>query len=335
MSEAPPAAVLGAGSWGTTLAWMLCARGEVRLWCRDAKRAAAIARTRRNTRYLPDLALPEAIRVSASLDECLAGAGLVVLATPAQAAREVLSQAAPHWAPDASLLIGSKGLELATGLRMTQVAAETLGEGAAGRVAVLSGPNLSREIVAGLPATTVIASESAAVASALQQRFGSSALRVYTNDDVTGVELGGALKNPIAVAAGICDGLRHGDNAKSALVTRGLAEITRLGVAAGARASTFAGLSGLGDLITTAYSDLSRNHRLGRMLGEGRSLTEAQAALGQVAEGVPTAEAACVLAERLGVEVPIIAELRAVLFRGKPLGEAIGALMQRDLRGER
>jgi len=335
MRPGTPVAILGAGSWGTTLAWLLARQGvAVHLWCRDPDRAAEIARSRRNDRYLSTLELPAEITISADLPGLLKDARLVVLAVPSQAARSVLEQAAPHRPTRAPMLLASKGLELTSGRRMSEVAVETLGDEVGDRLAVLSGPNLSAEIVAGLPATTVIASTNEALRRDLQQLFSSERFRVYTNSDVIGVELGEALKNPIAIAAGICDGLGGGDNSKAALVTRGLAEMTRLAVAAGARATTLSGLSGLGDLIATAYGDSSRNHQLGRALGRGQDLAAAQAALGQVAEGVPTTAAAVALAKQLGVDLPLTAVLRQVLFEGKPIADAIPALLRRELRSE-
>ena len=335
MSIRGPIAVLGAGSWGTTLAWLLAQRcDDVRLWCRDPERAEAIQSSRHNERYLPQLELPAGLAAVSSLEAALDGVELVVSAVPTQATRGILTEARTRIAGDCPLLLANKGLELDTGLRPSQVAAAVWGDGASDRLCVLSGPNLAHEIAAGLPATTVIASENPDLAEALQNLLGSHRFRVYTNDDVVGVELGGALKNPIAIVAGICDGLGVGDNAKAGVVTRGLAEISRLALAAGARPATLSGLSGMGDLIATAYSGLSRNHRLGLALGRGEDLETAQSELGQVAEGVPTTKAACLLAGELGVELPITAELRKVLFEGYPIAEAIPALMRRELRRE-
>lgn len=326
-------AVLGAGSWGTTLAWLLGERGvPVRLWCHHPAHAAALAAARENARYLPGLPLPETVAPTSDLPAALSGAALVLLAVPTAAARETLRRAAPALPPGAGVAIAAKGLEQQTGRRLSEVAREELGD--AVRLAVLSGPNLAGELVRRLPTATVAASDDAALARALQETLGTSFFRVYTNRDVAGVELGGALKNPVAVAAGISDGLGFGNNTKAGLLTRGLAEITRLGVAAGGRPETFSGLSGLGDLLATATSPLSRNYRLGLALGRGATLPEALAALHQVAEGVPTTLAACRLAARLGVEVPIIEALRGVLYDGRPVAEAVAELMTRPPRGE-
>lgn len=330
----PTVTVLGGGSWGTALAWILAGKGtSVRLWFRDTEQAAEAVAIRCNARYLPDLVLPECIFPTADFEACVSGASLLVLAVPASAIRDTLARVLPLLDGPLPILLAAKGLERDTGERLTEVAREVLGAAAA-RVAVLSGPNLAGEIVSGMPAATVIAGADEASLREMQQVFSTPLFRVYTNSDVAGVELGGALKNPIAIAAGISDGLGFGNNTKAGLLTRGLAEMTRLGVAAGARASTFSGLSGVGDLLTTAYSPLSRNYRVGLALGQGDTLPHAQETLHQVAEGVPTTEAACLLAERLGVDAPIMQELRKILFEGAPVREAVTRLMTRPYRDE-
>lgn len=345
-------AVLGAGSWGTALAWLLGDKGEpVRLWCRDAARAAEIRAAGENTLYLPGLPLPASVEVDHELPATVAGARLIVVAVPTQAVRATVRSIAPL-ARNIPLVLAAKGLERDTGLRLSQVVRAELMAGceeeeAAGTpgpsakrqdtgdlVAVLSGPNLSGEIVRRIPTATVAAAVAPRLARELQEVFGTPFFRVYTNGDVAGVELGGALKNPIALAAGMCDGLGFGSNTRASLLTRGLAEMTRLGVAAGGHAATFSGLSGLGDLIATAHSPLSRNYRLGLALGRGDTLEHARESLHQVAEGVPTTEAACRLAASLGVEVPILEELRQVLFHGRPLEEAVRGLLSRPYRDE-
>lgn len=325
--------VLGGGSWGTALAWLLAGKAlPVRLWCRDPEHASAITAARENARYLPGLALPESLTATSSLEEALGPARAVVLAVPTGALRETLRAAVPYFGPDAGVLIAAKGLERSTGKRVSEVAAEEFPQPE--RIAVLSGPNLSGEIIRRLPSATVIGCGSDPWARRLQETLGTAFFRVYTNRDVIGVELGGALKNPIAIGAGICDGLGLGENSKAALLTRGLAEMTRLGAAAGAQAATFSGLSGLGDLIATAHSPLSRNYRLGLALGRGENLESARESLHQVAEGVPTTEAACRLAKRLAVDAPIFEELRRVLCEGKPIPEAAADLMCRPYRAE-
>lgn len=325
-------AVLGAGSWGTCLAWLLALKGTpVRLWMRDAAQSRALSETRENARYLPGVALPESIIPTSDLAEALNGAATAVVAVPAAGVREALQGLA---GTSATVLLAAKGLERGSGMRLSEVAAEVLGSRCDERVAVLSGPNLAGEIVKKLPTATVIASRSVESATRLQALFGHPFFRVYTNSDVTGVELGGALKNPLAIAAGISDALGYGENTKATLLTRGLAEITRIGVASGAKASTFSGLAGLGDLLATAHSPLSRNYRLGRALGEGKTLGEAQAALGHVAEGAPTVSAAVVLAQRLGVEAPVMVALHAILYDGATVPDTVGTLLARPYREE-
>jgi glycerol-3-phosphate dehydrogenase (NAD(P)+) len=298
---------------------------------RDPAQAQILAERRENERYLPGVPLPASLTPTSHLAAALDQATTAVVAVPAAGVREAL-QALPG--TNANVLIAAKGMERVSGLRLSEVASEVLGAGCEERLAVLSGPNLAGEIVKKLPTATVIASRSADTANRLQTLFGHPFFRVYTNSDVTGVELGGALKNPLAIAAGISDALGYGENTKATLLTRGLAEITRIGVASGAKASTFSGLAGLGDLLATAHSPLSRNYRLGRALGEGQTLAEAQLALGHVAEGVPTTAAAVVLAERLGVEAPVMAALYGILNEGATVAESVGTLLSRPYRDE-
>ncbi len=334
MTTTKPIAVLGAGSWGTALAWLLAENGrEVQLWCRDPERAREIDTARENARYLPGLPLAPRIRLSSDLQECAGAAQLIVLAVPTQAIRAT-TRATAEVAAATPCIIAAKGLERETGKRLTQVVEEELSGTAPSRIAVLSGPNLSAEIVRRIPTASVVAASDPHLARELQQVFSTPFFRVYTNSDLAGVELGGALKNPLAIAAGMCDGLGFGANTRASMLTRGLAEMTRLGVAAGARAATFSGLSGLGDLLATAHSPLSRNYRLGLALGRGDTLEHAREELHQVAEGVPTTDAACRLATMLGIDVPILEELRRVLFEGAPLPEAVQRLLSRRYRDE-
>lgn len=335
-AEATPVAVLGAGSWGTCLGWLLALKGvPIRLWMRDPAQAQTLADKRENERYLPGVPLLDSITPTSDLALALEGAATVVIAVPAAGVREALTAVQGSGnAPEAMVLIAAKGLERGSGQRLSEVASEVLGAGSEERLAVLSGPNLAGEIVKTLPTATVIACRSQETAERLQALFGHPFFRVYTNTDVTGVELGGALKNPLAIAAGISDALGFGENTKATLLTRGLAEITRIGVASGANASTFSGLAGLGDLLATAHSPLSRNYRLGKALGEGQGLEEAQTALGHVAEGAPTTAAAVVLAERLGVDAPVMAALNAILYEGATLAESVGVLLSRPHREE-
>jgi glycerol-3-phosphate dehydrogenase (NAD(P)+) len=331
--EFEPVAVLGGGAWGTSLAWLLGrSNKEARLWCRDPEHAAGITAHQENRRRLPGIRVPDTVRATADLDAALAGAGAIVLAVPTQGTRAVLRDAAARMLPGAGVIIAAKGLERGTGKRLSEVAAEELGP--AVRVAVLSGPNLAAEIVREVPTASVSASTDLEWARDVQQLFSTRTFRIYTNPDLAGVELGGALKNPVAIAAGIAAGLGFGHNTRATLLTRGLAEMTRLGVACGARAATFSGLAGLGDLIATAGSTDSRNFRLGLALGRGEMLDAALAEVSAVAEGVPTTIAACRLADRLGVEVPILRQLHRVLHEGIPARAAVEELLARPFREE-
>jgi glycerol-3-phosphate dehydrogenase (NAD(P)+) len=327
-------AVIGAGSWGTTLAWLLGEKGlEVRLWCRSPEQAEAMCRERENRRYLPGLRLPDTLRAEADLAAAAAGADLMVVAVPAQAVGPILEALAATEAA-APLLCAAKGLERPGGRRISEVIAGAAAGRWRDRFALLSGPNLAGEVARRLPTATVVASPDGKLAGRFQALLATDFLRVYTNADVTGVELGGALKNVIAVGAGISDGLGYGDNSKAALITRGLSEMVRLAVVCGARPETLYGISGLGDLVATCGSPLSRNHTLGVRLGQGEALSQIMATMGQVAEGVPTTEAAYHLARAAGVEMPITAEMYAVLYEQKPPREAVAALMTRPYREE-
>lgn len=331
-------AILGAGSWGTALAALLAANGHaIRLWARENALIATLRTARENERYLPGFPLPEQVFPTADIAEALSEAEVVVFAIPSGAVREVAQEAAPLLPADVLLLSAAKGLEDSTGLRMSQVLQEVITE-ASPRLVTLSGPNLAVEIARGAPTASVAASANPDAARAVQRLFTGQpnpTFRVYTGRDVIGVELGGAIKNVIAIGAGVCDGLGFGDNSKAALMTRGLNEAIRLGVAQGAEAQTFLGLSGVGDLIATGASRLSRNYRVGYALGKGRSLFDTLAELGQVAEGVPTTHALCELASRSQVEMPLCAALRAVLFDNRPAAEVIRELMLRPPKDER
>jgi glycerol-3-phosphate dehydrogenase (NAD(P)+) len=324
-------AVVGGGSWGTTLAAHLARSGHaVTLLVRDAVRCEEMRALRANPRYLPGVALPEALRVDAGF-EAARDAAMVVVAIPSESFRAACRVLAANLRPEAVLVSATKGLEVDTLLRMSEVAAE---EARGPAVAVLSGPSFALEVALDQPTAVVVAALSARVAEGVQQTFASPTFRVYSSDDVVGVELAGALKNVIAIAAGIVDGLGYGQNTVAALITRGLAEIGRLGVALGGRPETFSGLAGLGDLVLTATGNLSRNRRLGQALGSGKSLPEAIRQTVMVAEGVRTTRAACALAERVGVEMPIAEQMRAVLYEGRPPREAVDALMIRSLKRE-
>lgn len=321
--------VLQAGAWGTTLATILARDGgrEVILWTRDEAQAAAMAAHRENRRYLAGIRIPDSVVITADLRRALEAPDLLVT-TPSVGVRSLREIIAPLLRPDHHLCSTTKGLAPDDGRRMSELWAEAL---PAGRVAVLSGPNISREIAAGLPAPTVIASSDAATAKHFQTLVATPFFRAYTNDDVVGVELCGALKNIIALGAGAIDGMGAGDNAKAGFVTRGLAEIARYGFAHGANPLTVAGLAGFGDLIATCASKHSRNRTVGELLAKGLGLSEIQARLGgQVAEGITTTEATYRAAERRGISMPITEQTYAVLFDGKPVRTALRDLMTRE-----
>lgn len=322
--------IIGTGSWGTTLAVVLARRGlAVTLWARSEGETQKLQRDGANQVYLPGVAFPPSLGIMSSLEEALGGCRLLLVVVPAQRMRENARRLRPYLGPDTIVVSAAKGLEVETAQRMSEVLAQELGPVWAARIGVLSGPSLAQEIAQGLPASVVAASQDEAVAKEVQALLMMPTLRVYTHTDVVGVELGGALKNIIALGAGIGDGLGYGDNAKAAFITRGLAEITRLGVAMGANPLTFSGLAGLGDLVATCNSRLSRNRFVGEQLGRGRALVEIQAGMVSVAEGIPTTAAARQLAQRYGVEMPITEQMYQVLFEGKPPREGVAELMAR------
>ncbi len=331
-------AVLGAGSWGTALALLLGTHpdAEITLWARSHPLVLQLRQERENVRYLPGFRLSHAVRPTSQLKDALADTEIVVAAVPSGAFRALISEALPFLSENSLLLSATKGLEEGTGLRMSQILAEWLPESEK-RSVLLSGPNLAVEVARGVPTASVAASNNAEAAREIQGLFASlpePTFRVYTGRDVIGVELGGAIKNSIAIGAGVCEGLGYGDNAKAGLMTRGLTEAIRLGVSQGAEASTFSGLSGVGDLIATGGSRLSRNYRVGIALGEGKTLEDALTEIGQVAEGVPTTRALHELALRSGVEMPLCAALHAVLFEGRSAKQMIRELMARPPREE-
>ena len=329
-----PVAVVGAGSFGTCLA-MLCAReNDVLLWARDAEVVETINREHRNPRYLTEAVLPEALRATTDLEEALHGSEMVICAVPSHAVREVMSKAAPNLAADPIIVSAVKGMELETGMTMHQVLEEVLAEHHHPRIVCLSGPSFASEIAQRLPTVVTLACREEAYAISVQSTLSCPWFRCYSTTDVIGVEVGGALKNVIAIAIGIGDGQRMGHNSRAALITRGLAEITRLGARLGAKHSTFLGLSGMGDLLLTCTGDLSRNRRVGLALGEGRSLEKVLQEVDGVAEGVATTRAVCQLAERLGVEMPISNRVRQVIDGELSPEEAGAALMARQLRSE-
>ncbi len=325
-------AVLGAGSFGTTMAHLASFRSPTVLWCRRAETADEINEQHTNGRYLGEHRLSSTLGATASIEEAVRDADVVVMGVPSHGVREVLSGVADSiraWVPVVSL---AKGLEPDTLLRMTQVVREVLPDHPAG---VLTGPNLSAEIMADYAAASVIAFENAEVARQIQHIFHSGLLRVYTNDDVPGCELGGALKNVIAIATGMGDGLGVGDNTRAAVITRGLAELTRLGVAMGGRPETFAGLTGMGDLVATCTSRHSRNRHVGEELGRGRSIEEIIEAMNQVAEGVKTSRVVMELGDKHGVDLPISREVYGVLYEGRTAMDAYRGLTRRAAGAER
>ncbi|MDG2335886.1 MAG: NAD(P)-dependent glycerol-3-phosphate dehydrogenase [Myxococcota bacterium] len=329
-----PIAVLGAGSFGTCLA-VLCSReNDVRLWARSEENAATIQRVRRNPHHLSDLAIPDRVTATSDLDFALEGAEFVIVALPSHAIRQVMTQAAPRLAPGATLICTAKGIEFETGMLMHRVLADVLGPEQRPRITCLSGPSFAREVAQRKPTVVTIACEDESHARAVQSMLSCPWFRCYSTDDVVGVEVGGALKNVIAIAVGIADGMELGLNARAALMTRGLAEVTRLAMELGGRLETLGGLSGMGDLLLTCTGDLSRNRRVGLGLGRGRPLDEIIAEIGEVAEGVRTTRAACRLAEGVGVELPIAEMVRRVLEGEASPAEAGEALMTRQLGPE-
>jgi glycerol-3-phosphate dehydrogenase (NAD(P)+) len=331
-------AVIGAGAWGTGLAIVLGRKGthEVRLWAREAEVRDSVASTRTNRPFLPEEKIPNTVKVSGELKEALHGAAIVVSVPPSQHCRRVFQDMRPFLGSEMLFVSATKGLEEQTLLRMTEVIREVVDTpNHTPRVGALSGPSFAREVARGDPTAVTIASTDVNLAETVQREFSDPRFRVYTNSDVVGVELGGALKNIIAIAAGVCDGLGLGHNSVAALITRGLAEITRLVLACGGRAETMAGLAGLGDLVLTCTGGLSRNRSVGVELGRGRKLPEIIAGMhGMVAEGVFTTRAALELARSRNIEMPITEQMDAILNRGKSPKEAIHDLMTRSSKSE-
>ena len=322
--------VVGATGWGTTLAIITAREGHtVRLLARSNEEAAWLRLANENSKYLPGASFPPAMRVTHDPTEALGGADLTILAVPSNTLRRNVRDFGEYIDDGTVIVSAVKGLEIETGSRMSEVIREEIGVSGRPSICALSGPNLAREIIRGKLSSTVIASPDEDAAKKAQSILNSSVFRVYTNTDIVGVELGGALKNIIAIGAGICDGLQMGDNVKAAFITRGLAEIARLGVAAGAREMTLAGLAGMGDLIATCSSALSRNHQVGRLLSRGKNLTDIRSEMHNVAEGINTTAAARDMAAELGVEMPITEVTYHVLFEGMSVDRAVAELMGR------
>lgn len=326
-------AVVGSGAWGTTIATIIARREPVTLLCHSPETASRLAVERHNEARLPGIAFPEALAISSDVGVLGDATDLVVFAVPSAHLRSMARLVGPHLAPGADVLSVVKGLERATLLRMSEVIAEAAGLDRR-RVAALSGPNLALEIARGLPASAVVAARNLELAERVQARVGTRRFRLYVNPDILGVELAGALKNVVAIAAGAAEQLGFGDNGKAGLMTRGLAEMMRLGVAAGANPLTFAGLAGIGDVIATCGSPLSRNHRLGVELAKGRSWAEIEATLPGVAEGAYTVDAAIALAERYDVEMPIAREVHNALYEGRSVERCLVTLLAREAKDE-
>jgi glycerol-3-phosphate dehydrogenase (NAD(P)+) len=332
-------AIIGAGAWGTGLAIVMGRGGQhqVRLWAHEKEVRESISSRRVNELFLPGQSIPATVLPTGSLQEALDGAEIVVSVMPSQHCRPLFQQMLPCLTPAMLFVSATKGLEETTLLRMTEVAAQVIGSGRgfAPRIGALSGPSFAKEVARGDPTAITVASQDAELAEIVQREFSDPRFRIYTNDDVVAVELGGALKNVIAIAAGVCDGLEFGHNSVAALITRGLAEITRLAVACGGRQETMSGLAGLGDLVLTCTGGLSRNRSVGVELGRGRKLPDIIAGMhGAVAEGVFTTQAAVGLARARGVEMPITEQMDDILHRDKSPAEAIRDLMNRSVKSE-
>lgn len=327
-------AVLGAGAWGTALARVLAERSPVLLWTWRAEHAAALERDRDNREFLPGYPLAPAITPTADMARAVDEAAIVVLAVPSEAVRATLAAAATALSSQATLVVVAKGIEPKSLMLLSEVTRDVLGASGEARAVFLSGPSFALEVARGLPTNLVAAGSDPARSLLVQQRFANDRLRVYSSDDPAGVQVGGALKNVIAIAAGASDGLGFGHNTRAALITRGLAETARLAVAKGGDVRTLSGLAGLGDLVLTCSAELSRNRTVGFELGRGRTLADVLSGLGHVAEGVTTAHSAYHLAERLGVDLPITSEVYAVLYGEKPVARAVRDLLSRPLKKE-
>lgn len=326
--------VLGDGGWGTTLAILLNKKGfgNITLWSAFAEYCAFLNKTRINKKYLPGIPIPKEITITSSLEDSVCRKDLIIIAVPSQYARGVLKNIADfNYSKDAIYLSVTKGIEIGTLKRMSEIIKEELGDV---KIAVLSGPTIAHEVAQALPSTAVIASDNAKIRKHLQAIFSTPNFRIYTNQDVIGIELGGSIKNIIAIACGISDGLGFGTNTKAAILSRGLSEISRLGKAMGAQTSTFSGLSGLGDLVTTCISMFSRNRQVGEQIGKGKTLKEIAKNMQMVAEGVPTAKSVYQLSRKFNVEMPITREVYQVLYKNKSPLKAVKNLMLRESKEE-
>jgi len=327
--------VIGGGSWGTALAKLLAELDhDVVIWCREPELCTAINTTRENPEYLPGFPLPARLRATSDLGAAVTGAALLVAVTPSHALREVMERARPHVTGTPYLVSASKGIEDGTLARMSEVLLDVFGPAARSRIAALSGPSFAREVAAGMPTAVTTAAHDPATATAVQTIFRAATFRVYTAEDIVGVEIGGAVKNLIAIAAGISDGLGLGHSSRAALITRGVAEIARLVGKLGGNPRTVSGLSGVGDLVLTCTGDLSRNRTVGLRLGKGEKLADVVASMTMIAEGVHNSLTVCALAARAGVEMPIAEQVRLMLHAGKPASEALIDLLRRSAKPE-
>ena len=327
--------IIGAGGWGTALAKILCEKGlEVVLWCRSEETFRQLLDLRENPAYLPGISVPASVRVTRSMEEAVAGKEILVCAVPSHGVREALRPAASCLSPQALVVCGTKGIEEGSQKTMGEVLSEVLGRGTAERLAFLSGPTFALEVGRGLPAAVTVAARSEKVARRVQEALSTPSFRIYTSRDIVGVQIGGAVKNVIAIAAGISDGLELGANSRAALITRGLAEMTRLAVRMGGEPLTLSGLAGLGDLVLTCTGDLSRNHKVGVDIGRGHQIGEILGGMRMIAEGVRNTGTVFQLASRLQVEMPIVEQMQFVINDGKDPVAAVRDLMQRSLKAE-
>ena len=327
--------VIGAGGWGTALAKLLCEKGnEVTLWCHGEETYRQIQERRENRFYLPEITLPGSLKVTCSLEEAASGRELIFCAVPSPWVREVMRSAVSYVAPEAILVCGTKGIEEGSLMTMGEVLSEIFGLSKRDRLAFLSGPTFALEVVRGLPAAVTVAAFVDEVGREVQETLSTQDLRVYTSRDVVGVQMGGVVKNVIAIAAGISDGLGLGSNARAALITRGLAEMTRLTVKMGADLLTLSGLPGLGDLILTCTGELSRNRSVGIQIAQGKKIERILGEMRMVAEGVRNTRSVYLLSRQIGVEMPIVEQMYLVLYEGKKPTEAVRDLMQRSLKAE-
>lgn len=327
--------VIGAGSWGTTLAKLLAEKGyNTTLWVYERDLCEELKSTRTNSVYLPDVLLPENLRYTNDIEEAVKNKDILVSVTPSHVVRNVISSAVPYIKKDAIVVTASKGIENDTLMTMSQVLEEVIPPETGAQVVALSGPSFARDVARALPTAVTIASVNIEVCKLIQNVFSTSYFRTYTHNDIIGVELGGALKNVIAISAGVSDGLGFGSSTRAALITRGLAEITRLGAKLGAQPTTFMGLSGIGDLVLTCTGDLSRNRTVGLRLGRGEKLNNILSSMRMVAEGVKTAKSAYTLSKKTGIEMPITEETYKILYENKDAKEAVISLMSRELKSE-